>query len=158
MENVTAAINQLEAFIDQVNAFMKGENPILTPEEGQLLIDAANDLINQLSGLSKQGIIAQQPAAIQPDYYALAQNYPNPFNPETEIRFQLPQAGPVVLKIYNILGKEIRTLVNRNYAAGNHSVRWDGKDSNGSDVSSSIYFYQLQAGQFNQVKKMSLLR
>jgi hypothetical protein len=93
-----------------------------------------------------------------PQSYNLLQNYPNPFNPETEIRFQLPQASHVVLKIFNILGEEIRTLVDEQREAGYHRVRWDGKDKNGNPVASGIYLYKLQAENFSDVKKMSLLR
>lgn len=93
-----------------------------------------------------------------PESFALEQNYPNPFNPETEIRFQLPAADHVVIKIVNARGQEIRTLVNDQYEAGFHSVRWDGKDKNGTPVSSGVYLYQLQAGAFSKVMKMSLVR
>lgn len=93
-----------------------------------------------------------------PNKFALEQNYPNPFNPETEIRFQLPQAGTVVLRIFNTLGQEIRRLADEQYDAGSHTVRWDGKDNRGREVSSGIYLYQLQAGDFSQIKKMTLLR
>lgn len=90
--------------------------------------------------------------------FALNQNYPNPFNPETKITFQFPQASQVTLRIFNILGKEIITLVNEQYQAGKHTVNWDGKDNLGNVVSSGIYFYQLRAGNFTQAKKMILLR
>ncbi len=87
-----------------------------------------------------------------------AQNYPNPFNPTTEIPFVLPEASPVTLEIFNTLGQVIRTLTNKPYPAGRHSVRWDGKDKNGTAVASGVYFYKLQAGTFFQVNKMSLIR
>ena len=93
-----------------------------------------------------------------PEKYALLQNYPNPFNPETQIRFELPEAGHVVVRIYNTLGQEVRTLADEPYKAGYHNLRWDGQDRNGNAVSSGVYLYQLQAGEFQQVKKMSLLR
>lgn len=93
-----------------------------------------------------------------PEDYALSQNYPNPFNPETFISFQLPEAGHAVLRIFNVSGQEIRTLANGKYEAGYHSVRWDGRDLSGNSVSSGVYIYQLQAGTFIEVKKMSLLR
>ena len=88
----------------------------------------------------------------------LVGNYPNPFNPTTEIRFQLPAASRVLVRIFNTLGQEIRTLTEREYEAGFHSVRWDGKDNKGNPVSSGIYLYQLKAGVFSQIKKMSLIR
>ena len=102
---------------------------------------------------------------IVPEKIALHQNYPNPFNPQTEIRFDLPRDGHVVLKIYNILGEEIRTLVDRNVEMGFHSVTWDGKDEAGKDLPSGIYIYlfQVKSGQvegnsFVAVKKLTLLR
>jgi len=64
----------------------------------------------------------------------------------------------VVVRIFNTLGQEIRTLVDSPYAAGFHSVRWDAKDNKGNAVSSGIYLYQLQAGRFSQIRKMTLLR
>ncbi len=88
----------------------------------------------------------------------LLPNYPNPFNPETEIRFALPQASHVVVKIFDLLGGEVRTLVDEQREAGFHRVHWDGKDKNGKAVASGIYLYQLRAGSFSHVKKMSLLR
>ncbi len=93
-----------------------------------------------------------------PEEFFLFQNHPNPFNPETEIRFQLPEASYVVIRIINTLGQEIRILAERQYETGYHNVRWDGKDNNGNLVSSGIYLYQLKAGAFSQIKKMSLIR
>ena len=93
-----------------------------------------------------------------PSELKLNQNYPNPFNPETEISFQLPEANHVVIKIYNVRGEEIRTLTDGQYQVGGHQIRWDGKDNNGNLVPSGVYLYQLQAGTFSQVKKMSLVR
>ncbi len=95
---------------------------------------------------------------IIPDEFIVHQNFPNPFNPETEIRFALTKASHVVINIYNTLGQQIETLVDTQYAAGFHSVRWDGRDRNGRPVSSGVYLYQIQAGAFSQVKKMSLIR
>ncbi|MEJ2617785.1 MAG: FlgD immunoglobulin-like domain containing protein, partial [Ignavibacteriaceae bacterium] len=88
----------------------------------------------------------------------LLQNYPNPFNPETVIGFQIPEANNVTIKIFNSIGQEVRTLLDMQYDEGIHSVIWDGKDNLGKSLSSGVYFYRLQAGTYNQVKKMSLLR
>jgi hypothetical protein len=93
-----------------------------------------------------------------PSEFSLAQSYPNPFNPETNIRFQLPEASSVTITVYNTIGQAIRTLVESQYEAGFHSVRWNGKDQNGSDVSSGIYIYKIQAGNFTDMKKMTLVR
>lgn len=87
------------------------------------------------------------------DNYALAQNYPNPFNPVTKIRYQIPQSGFVLLKIYDILGAEITTLVNEERHAGQYEV-----DFNASKFASGVYIYRIQAGDFVSSKKMILLK
>lgn len=78
-----------------------------------------------------------------PTTYALAQNFPNPFNPQTEIRYQLPEAGRITLKIFDVLGKEVRTLVDEFREAGYHQVNWDGRDNFGKKAASAIYIYRL---------------
>jgi hypothetical protein len=87
-----------------------------------------------------------------------ASNYPNPFNPETLIQFTLPEAGKVVVKIYDVLGREVRTLVDANKPAGRHSVVWDGKNNKGFDVASGMYFYQTQFNGRAMTNKMLLMR
>jgi len=93
-----------------------------------------------------------------PDKFALFQNQPNPFNPETEISYYLPEGCEVKLTIYNILGRRIRTLFDGYQNVGTNTIIWDGKDDQGNQVSSGIYFYRLQAGEFNQTRKMNLLK
>jgi hypothetical protein len=93
----------------------------------------------------------------------ISQNYPNPFNPETKIRFRVQGLEfrgqiPTTLQIYNILGQKVKTLVNEPKRAGNYEVVWDGKDDQGKEVASGIYFYQLKAGDFTETKKMILLK
>jgi hypothetical protein len=90
--------------------------------------------------------------------YELYPNYPNPFITETEIRFSLPEDNHVLIKIYNINGEEIRTLVNEQCINGEHKIRWDGTDGNGNPVSKGFYLYQIKAGSFTKVEKMSLIR
>ncbi len=85
--------------------------------------------------------------------YYLSDNYPNPFNPSTTIEFTLPQPEFVELKVYNILGKEISTLVSKKFNSGNHTYTFDGKN-----LASGVYYYQLVAGDFKEVMKMILLR
>ena len=102
--------------------------------------------------------VADDPNLSLPTEFGLDQNYPNPFNPETEIPFQLPQESDVVLKIFNIRGQLVRTLIQADYTPGFHSIRWDGKDNNGTSVSSGLYIYQFLAGEFVQVRKMTLLK
>lgn len=88
-----------------------------------------------------------------PVKFDLAQNFPNPFNPTTTINYAIPQASNVTLKVYNMLGQEVKTLINRFMEAGDHSIKFDAKDLN-----SGLYFYKLEAGSFNMVKKMTLLK
>ena len=92
-----------------------------------------------------------------PEKFELSQNYPNPFNPSTKIRYSIPNVGSglaqTVLKVYDVLGNEVATLVNEEKPAGNYEV-----DFNASQLSSGIYFYKLQAGSFVETRKMTLLR
>jgi len=93
-----------------------------------------------------------------PEAFVLEQNYPNPFNPSTTIRFQIPRAEHVELKIFNGLGQEVRTLVDAQYEIGQHSVVWDGKDNRGFAVASGIYICRMLAGENAQTRKMNLVR
>ncbi len=93
-----------------------------------------------------------------PTAYALYANYPNPFNPKTQISFALPTDSKVSLKIYNVAGQLVRTLVNETMVAGTHTVTWDGANSNGEKVASGIYFYKLNAGDFNKTMKMVMTK
>ena len=88
-----------------------------------------------------------------PDHYSLSQNYPNPFNPATRIKYDLPTAGHVTIEIYNVNGQKIATLVDQFREAGSYEVAFSGQY-----LSSGIYFYRIQAGVFEQVKKMILVR
>jgi parallel beta-helix repeat protein len=90
-----------------------------------------------------------------PERFALLQNYPNPFNPETYISFALPVASPVSLKIYNVAGQLVKSLADgEQMSAGLHMVRWDGTNQTGEKVASGIYFYKMNAGDFQATKKM----
>jgi hypothetical protein len=125
------------------------------------LLTSLNDTIPEggweLIQLSEIGSGLSQDNAL-PNRFLLFQNYPNPFNPETEIRFELPEATHVVVRIFNIRGREIRRLVDATYGAGYHSLLWEGMDNQGNPVSSGVYLYQLKTADFSQVKKMGLLR
>jgi len=94
-----------------------------------------------------------------PVVYELSQNFPNPFNPATTIRYGLPGAGKVTLKIYNVLGQEMVTLVDaQQQVAGYHVVVWNGRNSNGRMAASGIYLYHLQARGFSRIRKMLLAK
>lgn len=96
--------------------------------------------------------ISTQQNGIVPNSFALAQNYPNPFNPTTTINFTIPASGNVSLKVYDVLGREVAVLANGVMAAGTYSKVW-----NAFRFASGVYFYRLQAGNFTQTKKLSLL-
>jgi hypothetical protein len=100
-----------------------------------------------------------------PTRFSLSANYPNPFNPTTVIHYTVgsPQSAvrrsiPTTLKIYNVLGQLVKTLVDEPKVPGTYEVVWDGKDKNGNEVASGVYFYKLEAGSFTQTKKMVLLK
>ena len=99
-----------------------------------------------------------------PASFSLAQNYPNPFNPSTTIRFGLPQASNVTLRLYDALGREVATLMNEQHAAGYVQVTWNGMNNSGARVASGVYFYRVEAqpvggGQaFVELKKMVLIK
>jgi hypothetical protein len=94
-----------------------------------------------------------------PTEFALLQNFPNPFNPETTIKYNLAEATDVHLRIFNIVGQVVRTLVAERQSAGRYQVRWSGTDDRGASASSGIYFYELSAGgKFQDVKRLMLLK
>ena len=88
-----------------------------------------------------------------PASYTLAQNYPNPFNPSTVIEYSVPVGGDVSLKIYNLLGQEVRSLVSTVQPAGRYTVHFDA-----GSLSTGVYFYRMQAGAFTQIRKMVLVK
>ncbi len=94
-----------------------------------------------------------------PTTYELSQNFPNPFCPTTTIRYGLPKAERVTLKIYNLLGEEVVALVNaETQDAGYHVAIWDGRNKNGGVVASGVYVYRLQAGNWVMIKKMAVVK
>ncbi len=96
---------------------------------------------------------AEQTSSLIPDRYTLSQNYPNPFNPTTKINFSIPKNGIVTLKVYNVLGKEIMTLINEQKAAGSYEVVF-----NAGNLASGAYFFRMQSGEFSDIKRMMLIK
>jgi len=103
---------------------------------------------------------ALSPKASLPKAFGLLQNYPNPFNPSTTIAYDIPEGKEVFvrLNVYNIRGQLVRTLVNETMSEGSYKIQWDGKDNNGRYASSGVYFYRIQAGEFNKIRKMVILK
>ncbi len=93
-----------------------------------------------------------------PKVFALSQNFPNPFNPTTKFTFSIPKTQQVTIKIYDIMGREVKTLVNSNISIGKYTVDWDGTNGRGNTVSSGVYFYRMETASFIDVKKMVLVR
>ena len=118
------------------------------------------DLDNNQYGV---GVFASGTAEVMdmpavPEEYYLTQNYPNPFNPTTTISFSVPSEGHVQVNVYDITGRLITTLVDRNMSEGYHHVVWDGKDISGLDVSAGLYIYNLQAEGVSMTRKMVLMK
>lgn len=99
-----------------------------------------------------------EPLASVPTRYMLEQNYPNPFNPSTTIRYSIPTDGQVTLKVYNVAGQEIATLVNEYKTAGRYEVVFDARNGAGASLASGVYFYRINVGGFTETRKMLLLR
>lgn len=115
-----------------------------------------------LSGIAKingkDQVLNQVTVQEIPNRFDLSQNYPNPFNPSTIIKYDLAENVNVTMKIYNIAGQEVATIVSGLQEAGSYQVRWDGTNNFGSKVAAGLYIYRLEAGPFTSVKKMMLIK
>lgn len=93
-----------------------------------------------------------------PEGWSLGQNYPNPFNPTTTIAFTMPQTAGVTVRVYNVLGQVVKTLVNGTLPSGTHQVQWDATDNSGAGVSSGLYVYRMETEAFQATKKLVLMK
>ena len=109
-------------------------------------------------GVNASAAVLSINGELLPEVFALHQNYPNPFNPVTTLRYDLPENGLVTIIIYDMLGKEVKTLINQSQNAGYRTVIWNATNDYGKPVSAGIYLYQIQAGEYNSTKKMVLLK
>ncbi len=132
---------------------------VLRDFEDNARFEIANGLVfdpSQLANPLAGGVLDIQTT---PTEFALLQNFPNPFNPETTIGYELAESADVTLQIYNVVGQVVRTLIAAEpQSVGRYQVRWDGMDDRGTSVSSGIYFYQISAGKFQDVRKLMLLK
>ena len=135
-------------------------DPNYTLNETQYYRLSAIDHSGNVSGYSDivEAAVLAIDEEVVPDSYALYQNYPNPFNPVTTIRYDLPERAFVSIRIFDIKGRIVQTLVQGTHDPGRRVVVWDATNQNGEDVSAGMYMYMIQAGKFSQVRKMLLLK
>jgi hypothetical protein len=141
-------------------------NTSVTTAVGQSLVGASSDGNTGItSGFLADTTFTGPVTAVEeerseplPGAYELEQNYPNPFNPTTRIEFALPKNSHVRLTIYDLLGREVLTLIDDVRPAGNHVIEWNGFDALGQRVSSGIYFFRIEAEGFIQTRKLTLLK
>jgi len=139
-----------------------GGNRFVDPVYG---VDAGAELHYALQGVMEDGTrqllsdgLVHKYEPQLPRRYALDQNYPNPFNPRTTIAFALPSAGRTSIRIYDVAGRLVDTVLDEDMPAGRHAVEWSGKDSNGRGVSTGVYYYQVNSGSYRQTKRMTLVK
>ena len=109
-------------------------------------------------GVNASAAVLSINGELLPEVFSLHQNYPNPFNPVTKLRYDLPENGHVNITIYDMLGREVKTLINQTQDAGYRSIIWDATNDYGKPVSAGIYLYQIQVGEYISTKKMVLLK
>lgn len=125
-----------------------------TDIEGNPRPNPTNSMPDMGAYESPEGIVGvEEDATVYPTEYALYQNYPNPFNPSTAIKYQIPELSFATIKVYDVLGNEIATLVNEEKPIGSYEIDFDG-----NGLPSGVYFYHLRANEFSQVKKMVLIK
>lgn len=122
------------------------------------LTNANANIRTGLDSIFKPVNVNEDDIAQTPEVFTLHQNYPNPFNASTTIKYDLLRKSKVTLKIYNILGQEIRELVNKSQTAGFKSIIWDGKDNQGQEASSGIYVYKLKTDKLTKARKLVLIK
>lgn len=160
----TFSVNAQNSAVDWF-AMSEGFN-MQSSSPGLLRFSVGQPFVGRASGVNRtvesgffihsilRGIITSVP--VGPDFpveFRLDQNYPNPFNPSTIISFQIPTAERVVLKVYNILGQEVATLMDDRKEAGAYEVTWNPRDA-----SSGMYFYRLNAGERSQTRKLMIVK
>ncbi len=149
----------LELVVGGLNAMHLIDIPTPGANRGYWFTEAGN--YYRTSNYQDAGAVRvqEQPSETSaPKAFALAQNYPNPFNPSTMIQYEIPQAAQVRLAIHNLLGERVRTLVDAKESAGVKQVTWDGRDERGEHVSSGVYVYRIEAGEFRLAKRLLLMK
>jgi hypothetical protein len=156
---VFASASDVEGNINPGKLVMKFANG--SPEQGtkiQTFYKISGDIYKPGPVVSFNSTSVESEQTELPTKFDLSQNYPNPFNPTTTIRYSLPKASYVSIKIYNMLGQEVKTLFNGERNAGAFMVQWNGDNNSGQKVASGAYIYRIVAGSFVETKKMMFLK
>jgi len=136
--------------------------PNINTNQGRIKVEAVGNVFFDINNFNFQiqtvAGIADDAAAGAAGQLVLRENRPNPFNPETHISFDLPNAGPTSLRVYDMTGRLVATLVDRHLTAGAHSATWNGVDMNGQQVASGVYLYELQTATARETRRMTLLK
>jgi hypothetical protein len=122
--------------------------------------DPENIVVHYAYNVNGQEVLGRKEISIAPipDEFALYQNYPNPFNPVTTIEYAIPEAMNVNIVIYDIMGRQVKTLLNELQEPGYRSIKWSSTNDAGELVATGVYFYMISAGQHHSVKKMLLIK
>jgi hypothetical protein len=140
---------------DQAGPMLRDTRMVVV--RGQLKNDTPFEGYDCVLFMSKNGATVT-PLDESPRELRLGVNHPNPFNPSTTIEYSLPSQMRVTIEIFNLLGQKVMTLVDETRPAGIHQVEWNGTDDDGKSVSTGVYLYRIQAGDFVETKKMLLLK
>jgi hypothetical protein len=158
-----------DARTDELDGFVAGDRMVIKYWDASqdqeysvsIIVEEGSELLGE-SALTKISLSVDMATALEsislPTSYVLEQNYPNPFNPETTIRYSIPEAGNVRLIIYSLKGKIVKELTNGFKEVGFHRVTWDGKNDSRESVSSGIYIYRMDSGNFSKIRKMVFLK
>jgi len=138
--------------------YVKSDKKEYTPELKSVnwVVGKEKSLVFKTSTIANVSLTLE--GKIVPIEYALDQNYPNPFNPTTQIKYALPEDGFVKIKIFDMLGREVKELVNTQQVAGYYTIEWDGTNKSGMKVSTGAYLYRIDANKFTKSMKMMLMK
>jgi hypothetical protein len=145
-------VNEKAAYYLKVKDALKEQVKIKKPKNQTEYITIVQQNINRIYGIGTSGKSVIKNNSV-PSVFKLYQSYPNPFNPIAMIKYDIPQNSKVLIKVYDLLGREVKQLVDEFKQAGSYSVNFDG-----TNLASGVYFYRIEAGQFVDSKKMVLVK
>ena len=162
-DNIWVRLNDGSGSFGAETVYAAGNDPIALvaadfDEDGALDLASANRYGDDVTVLLNHSSLSGVELPEAPSVTSLGPNVPNPFNPLTRIDYAVKQDGHVRLVIYDARGREIATLVDEHQTAQQHSVQWDGRNESGGRVASGVYFYKLFAGDFEETRKMVLVK